>query len=151
MNIKKKSNRLKNADDDTWKMQMASYYGWLKHCDGKNLLKTIKGDRMIEYKKLSEKRPRPSWFDVPKEQRESIMALCESGREIVFCDYMEVEIKKEKKVVVKYIYADENCDNPTFHTFITKSAVIMDRLSNDKELMPFSARIIKKKNYMCYE
>ncbi|MBR6266352.1 MAG: RNA-directed DNA polymerase [Bacteroidales bacterium] len=151
MNIKKKSNHLKNADDDTWKMQMASYYGWLKHCDGKNLLKTIKGDRMIEYKKLSEKRPRPSWFDVPKEQRKSIMALCESGREIVFIDYMDVEIKKEKKVVVKYIYADENCDNPTFHTFITKSAVIMDRLSNDKELMPFSARIIKKKNYMCYE
>lgn len=153
LNMIRKARKLDalGVDDEEWKRQMSSYYGWIKHSNSKNLWKKLKGNRMIEFKKYSEVRPRETWFDVPKEQRESIMALCESGREIVFIDYMEVEIKKEKKVVVKDIYADENCDNPTFHTFITKSAVIMDRLSNDKELMPFSAKIVKKKKYLCYE
>ncbi len=102
-NIKKKVNQLKNADDETWKNQMASYYGWLKHCDGKNLLKTIIGNRMIEYRKLKDIRHDNDWLGVSKENRESILKLAENGREIIILDYLDVEIKNEKKVAVKYI------------------------------------------------
>lgn len=106
---------------------------------------------MIEFKKLSDMKPKETWFDVPKENRISVVDLEKEGRNIIFIDYMLVTIKNEEKAVVKFIYEDENCDNPTYHLFITRSGVIMDRLANDKELMPFSARIIKKKKYLAYE
>lgn len=153
LNMIRKTRKLDalGVSDEEWKRQMASYYGWIKHSNSRNLWKKLKGNRMIEFKKYSEVRPRETWFDVPKENRVSIVDLEKNGRNIIFLDYMLVTIKKEEKMVVKFIYEDENCDNPTYHLFITKSGVIMDRLERDKELMPFSAKIVKKKKYLAYE
>lgn len=153
LNMIRKARKLDEmgVDDEEWKQQMASYYGWIKHSNSRNLWKKLKGNRMIEFKKLSDMKPKETWFDVPKENRISVVDLEKEGRNIIFIDYMLVTIKNEEKAVVKFIYEDENCDNPTYHLFITRSGVIMDRLANDKELMPFSARIIKKKKYLAYE
>lgn len=153
LNIIHKARKLdeKGVSDEEWKQKMAGYYGWIKHSDSRNLWNKIKGNRMIEFKRLSEIRHYDTWFDIPKENRVSIVDLEKSGRNIIFLDYQVVQIKCEDKVVVKFIYEDENCDNPTYHLFITKSSVIMDRLQNDKEIMPFSAKIVKKKKYLAYE
>ena len=152
-NMKRKAKRFSNADDKTWGIQMASYYGWIKYGNCKNLWKRLKDNRMIEYRKLSKIRNYDTWFDVPKENRVSVRELCDSARSIIFIDYILQEIKGVEKAIVKFIYEDENCDNPTFHVFITNSGVIKDRLKNDKEsgYMPFAAVVKKKKGYLCYE
>lgn len=68
--------------------------------------------------------------------------------DIIFFEYLFVNIKGEDKVVVKFAYPEAPED---YHSFITRSSVIMDRLPKDKEKMPFIAQIKPIKNYTAYE
>lgn len=98
------------------------------------------------FRKLSDIKQETNWFGLPKEKRISITELY--NKEIIFFDYLQIVIKNEDKIIVKFAYVDNPDD---FYCFITKSIVIKDRLSKDKEVMPFIAQIKKIKNYVAYE
>lgn len=142
----------KKVDDIEFKRKTASHYGWCKHADCRNLLKTTFKDRIslygnqMEYKRLSELRPTEKWFGLEKTKRVSITSLFDL--DIIIFTFIFAMIKGEEKTIVKFAYP-ENSDE--FHYFITRSDVIKDRLERDKELMPFVAEIKQIKNYTAYE
>lgn len=51
--FKRKVAKYKNSTDDVYKSRIASYYGWLIHCDATHLLKTIIGEMYYGFKKHS--------------------------------------------------------------------------------------------------
>ena len=140
------------VDDATLKLKTASHFGWAKHANCRNLLRTTFGDKIylyeknMEIKRLSEIRGLDNWFGVPKEKRISIKDLF--NKEIIFFDFLITTIKNESKVVVKFAFVDNPDD---FHIFITRSDVMKDRLERDKDVMPFIATIKQIKNYTAYE
>lgn len=144
-NMKKKSKLIKNLDEKAWKQQMASYYGWCKHADCKHLTQVVFGNKnhlfnkMGEYKKLSEIKESINFFGLPKDKRISILNLV--GVEIVILDYLEVSIKGEKKIAVKFCYADNDDEN---YLFITRSETIKDKLEKDQQYFPCIITIIEK-------
>lgn len=152
-NMQKRADYLiaNNVSDEEFKRQFASYFGWAKHADTRNLLrKTLKHkfylfEQDMELKKLSDLKA-AKWFGLKKEDRVSIQQLV--GREIAFFEYMLQTIRGEEKAVVKFAYPDAP---DRFQYFITRSDVIKDRLEKDKEFMPFVATVKKVKNYMAYE
>lgn len=142
----------KGVDDILFKQKTASHFGWAKHANCRNLLRTTFGDKIylyeknMEIKRLSEIRGLDNWFGVPKEKRISIKDLF--NKEIIFFDFLITTIKNESKVVVKFAFVDNPDD---FHIFITRSDVMKDRLERDKDVMPFIATIKQIKNYTAYE
>lgn len=50
--MKQKIKMLKGVDDMIFKTQMASHYGWAKHCNAKNLLTKTMGERAKLYEKI---------------------------------------------------------------------------------------------------
>lgn len=144
--------RKRNATDEEIKRKTASHFGWCKHANCRNLLRSTFKDKIylykhnMEIKRLSEIKELKNWFGLGKEKRVSIESLF--GVEIAFFDHIVTPIKGEPKIIVKFAYPDHADD---FHYFITRSDVIMDRIEKDKELMPFIATIKKIKNYTSYE
>lgn len=142
----------KGADDILFKQKTASHFGWCKHADCRNLLRTTLQDKIVlyeknmEFKRLSEIREAENWFGLPKEKRVSIKSLFEV--DIVFFEHLVTTIKGETKVVVKFAFPDSPED---YRYFITRSDVMMDRLERDKDVMPFVATIKQIKNYTAYE
>lgn len=140
------------VDDATFKRQMASHFGWCKHGDCRNLLRTTMKDKIylfegnMEYKRLSEIREAENWFGLPKSKRVSIKDLFE--KDVVFFDFLTATIRGEEKIVVKFGYPDNPED---YHMFITRSDVMKSRLERDKDVMPFVATIKQVKNYTAYE
>lgn len=47
-NIKRKTKRCKDLDDESFKQQMASYWGWCKYADAMHLIKSIWSDSQIK-------------------------------------------------------------------------------------------------------
>ena len=94
---------------------------------------------MGEYKKLSEIKESINFFGLPKDKRISILNLV--GVEIVILDYLEVSIKGEKKIAVKFSYADNDDEN---YLFITRSETIKDKLEKDQQYFPCIITIIEK-------
>ena len=140
------------VDDKVFKRKMASYFGWCKHANCRNLLRVTLKDKIylfehnMEFKRLSELKESENWFGLSKEKRVSIKTLFD--KDIVFFDYMTVNIKGEEKVVVKFAYPESPED---YMSFITRSEVMKDRLAKDKDKMPFIAQIKQIKNYTAYE
>lgn len=144
--------RKKGASDEEFKRKTASHFGWCKHANCRHLLQVVLDDKLylyehnMEFKRLSELKESENWFGLPKEKRVSIKTLFD--KDIVFFDYMTVNIKGEEKVVVKFAYPDTPED---YMSFITRSEVMKDRLAKDKDKMPFIAQIKQIKNYTAYE
>lgn len=142
----------KGVDDEEFKRKTASHFGWCKHANCRHLFKTALGDKLylyehnMEFKRLSELRESENWFGLSKDKRVSIKTLFD--KDIVFFDYMTVNIKGEEKVVVKFAYPESPED---YMSFITRSEVMKDRLAKDKDKMPFIAQIKQIKNYTAYE
>lgn len=141
------------ADDATIKRKMASYYGWCKWADARHLFRTSMGEKyyifknnMEQYKKLSAIKAEANWFGLPREARVSIRDLV--GKEIIFFEYQNVTIKGENKVAVKFAYPEDDTEK---HFFLTRSEVIMDRLAQNEELMPFVATVKNDKKYFYFE
>lgn len=140
------------VDDATFKRQLASHFGWCKHGDCRNLLRTTLKDKIIlfeknmEYKRLSEIRESENWFGLPKSKRVSIKELFD--KDVVFFDFLTATIRGEEKVVVKFGFPDNPED---YHMFITRSDVMKSRLERDRDVMPFVATIKQVKNYTAYE
>ena len=140
------------VDDATFKRKLASHFGWCKHGDCRNLLRTTLKDKIylfennMEYKRLSEIRVTENWFGLPKDKRVSIKDLYD--KDVVFFDFLTTTIRGEEKLVVKFGYPDNPED---YRMFITKSGVMKSRLERDKDVMPFVATIKQIKNYVAYE
>lgn len=140
------------ADDKLFKQKTASHFGWCKHGDCRNLLRTTFKDKIylyeksMEFKRLSEIKESENWFGLAKDRRISIESLY--NVDVIFFEYLITTIRNETKAVVKFAFADKPED---FHFFITRSDVMRDRLERDKELMPFIVTIKKVKNYIAYE
>ena len=94
---------------------------------------------------LKEKRKQDFWGLTDKD-RVSVMKLIDHA--ICIYDFKTITIRGEQKVVVKFSFEETDKD---FHTFISGSEVIMDRLERDKADLPFAATIRQKKKYLCYE
>lgn len=149
LHMKRKSNRIdrRNGDDATWLDGMAAFWGWCKIGDCKHLWKTLKKQRIMEYKRLSEIKTAEFGVGLPKEKRISINDLID--KEIIFFEYKKEMIKGEEKVVVKFAFPEAETD---FHYFITKSEPVKDRLCRNEANLPFIATIKKKNDkYTCFE
>lgn len=140
------------ADDETFKKQTASYFGWCKHANCRHLFRTAIGEKYylyrknMEYKKLSDIQAEANWFGLPRDARVSIKELV--GKEIVFFEYQDVTIKGEAKVAVKFAYPENDSEA---HFFLTRSEVMKDRLAKTADLMPFVATVKNDKNYYYFE
>lgn len=95
-------------------------------------------------KRLSEIKAEPYW-GLGKDKRVSINDLID--KDIIFYDYKPLHDDKTK-VIVKFSYEETESD---FHTFITSSEVIADRLSKDRDKLPFIAAVKRRKKYTYYE
>lgn len=142
----------KGVSDEEFKRKTASYFGWCKHANCINLLRTTFNEKLnlyknnMEFKRLSQIRDAENWFGLPKDKRVSIESLFNA--DIIFFEHLITTIKGETKVVVKFAFPDSPED---YRYFITRSDVIRDRLERDKDVMPFIATIKKIKNYTAYE
>ncbi len=154
LNMQRNVRRLlkQNVNDAVFKRKTASHFGWCKHADCRNLLKTTFKDKYelykmnMEFKRLSEIKDANNWFALPREVRVSIETLI--GKDIAILEYIERRIRGEDKIVVKFVFPEE----PTFERyFITRSEVVKDRLFRDKEHLPFVVTMKKVKGYYAYE
>jgi hypothetical protein len=147
-----------NVPNKVYKQQMASYYGWCSHANARHLLQRTMGDKLnlyMKYKRLSDIKPKQLFFGLPKEKFISITTL--SDVEVLFLEVLNCTIKTEPKIAIRFCLCTEISDEPaeqelaehSYYT-ITRSAVMADRLSQDKGLMPFAATIRQKK-YTYYE
>lgn len=141
-----------DVSDQYFKRKLAGYFGWCKHINARNLFRKSLGDKYyifknnMEYKKLSEIKAEENWFGLPRDARVSIKDLV--GQEIIFFEYKEVTIRDENKVAVKFAYPKNDKEE---HFFLTRSAVIMDRLAKNKESLPFVATLKNDKKYFYFE
>lgn len=141
-----------NVSDAYFKRKTASHFGWCIHANCRNLLRKTFDNKLYLYQhrmeipRLSKLKEAKNWFGLSKQKRISIEQLYEI--EIAFFDFIETSIKGETKVVVKFAYPIFPED---YHYFITRSDVMRDRLTKDKELMPFIASIRRVKKYIGYE
>lgn len=158
--IKRRHNELerRNVDDITYKRMMAPYFGWVIHSNSLHLFRKTLGERIrlfenniMKYQRLKEKKTRQNWFQLPKESRISICDL--TGKEIIIFESQEVEIYNERKCAFRFAFPDHEDD---MHYAITRSSVIMDRLTKDAGECPAIVKVIEKKSadgrkYVCYE
>jgi len=151
--MKRKSLRVdrRNGTDEDWLTALAPYWGWCKIADCKHLWKTLKKERIMEYKRLSEIKTSNFGFGLPKELRISINDLI--GKDIIFFGWKEVVVKGDNKIEVKFAFPENDAD---IRYFLTNSRIIRERLQNieDKDF-PFVATVKKKTgkqgSYMCFE
>ena len=153
-NMKRKARRVTHLEGTEWKRQMASYHGWCTHADCKNLMRKTFGERYklfdMEYKRLSDKKQQENFFGLPKESRMSIRELV--GKDIVLLDYMDVTIRGEPKIAVKFCFPEDE----ESRLFLTRSETLRDKITRDKEYMPCVVAICEKtnkagRNYYTYE
>jgi len=152
--MQRNANRLrrKNVNDEEFKRKFASHFGWCKHADCRNLLRKTLKDKLyifednMKIKRLSEIKEANNWFALPKGSRVSIEKLFDT--DLIFLEYIDITIKLEPKVAVKFAHSD-NADKHLY--FITRSDVMKDRLSQDKDHFPFIAQLKRVKNYTAYE
>ena len=151
-NMKRSIRKWWNADDATFKRKLASHFGWCKHADCRHLVRTAFGEKYyifaknMEYKKLADIRRHELWFGLPKTSRISIRAL--EDKEIIFFEYKRVTVKGEEKVAVRFAFPDNEQE---MHLFLTRSAVVLDRLEKAVDNLPFIATIKHDKNYYYFE
>lgn len=154
INMQRKVRKIehKGVCNEDFKRLTASYFGWCKHADCRNLLRKTFGQRFnlyeknMEFKRLKDIRDSENWFGLSREKRVSIQSLY--NVDIIFFEHLITTIKNETKAVVKFSYPDKPED---YHYFITRSDVIRDRLERDKDVMPFIATIKQKDKYTAYE
>lgn len=150
--MKRSIRRWRNADDATFKRKLASHFGWCKHADCRHLVRTAFGERYyifaknMEYKKLADIRRHELWFGLPKTARISIRAL--EDQEIIFFEFKRVTVRGEEKVAVRFAFPDNEQE---MHLFLTRSAVVLDRLEKAADNLPFIATIKHDKNYYYFE
>lgn len=142
----------RNASDELFKQKTASHFGWCKHANCRNLMRTTFKTKYelyrskMEFKRLSEKKEAENWFSLPRDARLSIEDLMD--KDIAILDFTNAKIRGEDKVVVKFVFPEMS---ESQHYFITRSEVIKDRLERDKEHLPFVVTLKKVKGYFAYE
>lgn len=152
-NMKRKARRVYYLEGTEWKRQMASYHGWCTHGDCKHLMRKTFGnkyDLFMEYKRLSEKKQQENFFGLPKESRVSIRDLV--NKDVVMVEYMDVTIRGEPKMAVKFCFPDD--ESPRL--FLTRSETLRDKINRDRDYMPCVVTILERTNkagrkYYTYE
>lgn len=152
-NMKRKARRVAHLEGAEWKRQMASYHGWCTHGDCKHLMRKTFGnkyDLFMEYKRLSEKKQQDNFFGLPKESRVSIRDLVD--KDVVMVEYMDVTIRGEPKMAVKFCFPDS--EEPRL--FLTRSETLRDKITRDRDYMPCVVTILERTNkagrgYYTYE
>lgn len=170
MRMKRRARQLErmNVDDEYWKQQMASYFGWCKHARCRNLMRKTFGERYKLFEKNMQtfkdiKGSEIGEFGIPKKDRVSVTAL--EGVVICFDDAQIVQIKSEdektgeevtkEKLAVKFRYAATDKDGNNEPTgaslyFISGSPSLRDRLLKVRSSMPFIGTIVKHGNRKKY-
>lgn len=151
------------VDDDYWKQQMASHYGWCKHACCRNLMRKTFGKRyelfvnnMQTFKDI--KGSEIGEFGIPKVDRISVTELI--GTPICFDDAKIVQISSKdeetgeeivkEKLAVKFRHAENNEPVGVESYFISGSPSLRDRLLKVRGSMPFIGTIVKHGNRKKY-
>ena len=152
-----------HVDDDYWKQQMASYFGWCKHACCRNIMRKTFGERYKLFEKNMQtfkdiKGSEIGEFGIAKKDRVSVTTLigvpiCFDDARIVLITSVDEktgeEISKEK-VAVKFRYAEDNepVGEPTY--FISGSPSLKDRATKAQHAMPFIGTIVQHGNRKKY-
>lgn len=137
----------KGLGDPEIKQKIASYWGWCKHGNCRGLVKKILGNKIelfkdMEFKRIGDIKAESNWFGLPRTARVSINDLMD--KDIIVHAFLKTEIGGQDKIVVKYSTEDSPEE---YHYFMTRSEVLLDRLTKDQEHMPFLATMRRKKYY----
>ena len=144
--IKKKAKQIKDLNGNSWKQQMASYYGWCMHADCKNFMRKTFGlnkyNLFMEnnYKRLKDIQKDNNFFGLPRESRVSITELID--RDIVLFEYQEVTIRGESKLAVRFKYPDD--EEKKDYLFLTKSNVLKEKIIKNSDNFPAIVTILEK-------
>ena len=81
-----------------------------------------------------------------------MMVVSVVGKDIVLLDYMDVTIRGEPKIAVKFCFPEDE----ESRLFLTRSETLRDKITRDKEYMPCVVAICEKtnkagRNYYTYE
>ena len=156
------------VDDEYWKQQMASYYGWCKHARCTHLMRTIFGERYKLFEKNMQtfkdiKGSEIGEFGIPKKNRVSVTLLI--GKPICFDDAKKVIMKdtdpktgeeiETEKIAIKFRYVDANNEPTGDATYmISGSPSLKDRSTKAQPQMPFIGTIVehgRNKKYYAIE
>lgn len=157
------------VDDEYWKQQMASYYGWCKHARCTHLMRTIFGERYKLFEEINMqtfkdiKGSEIGEFGIPKKNRVSVTLLI--GKPICFDDAKTVIMKdtdpktgeeiETEKVAIKFRYVDANNEPTGDATYmISGSPSLKDRSTKAQPQMPFVGTIVehgRNKKYYAIE
>ncbi len=160
-NMKRRVKQLNagNVSDETFRQQMASHYGWCTHGDCRHLLVKTFGERLKIYnkkvKRLSEVRPR-KYFGMEKERFISITDLVD--KDLAVLEVADISVGGIDKVALRIALLPSGVDVATWdptedeqNYTITRSEVVRDRLSRDRELIPMVITMRRRGKYFCYD
>ena len=156
------------VDDDYWKQQIASYYGWCKHARCKHLMRMTFGERYKLFEEINMqtfkdiKGSEAGEFGIPKKDRVSVTELV--GKPICFEDAVITQIKSvdpntdeeviKEKLAVKFRYSENNEPVGASTYFISGSPSLRDRALKVRGSMPFIGTIVQhgsRKKYYAIE
>ena len=147
-----------NVDDDYWKQQMASYFGWCKHARCRNLMRKTFGERyklfeknMQTFKDIKEKET--GEFGLPRKSRVSVtelfnVSICFDDAKIVLIKTKDERTGEEvvkEKIAIKFRYADGNEPTDDVAYLISGSETLKDRAIAAQPQMPFIGTIVERK------
>lgn len=166
MRMKHRARQLERmkVDDEYWKQQMASHFGWCKHASCKHLMRKTFGERYKLFEKNMQtfkdiKGSEIGEFGIPKENRVSVTLLI--GKPICFDDAKKIIIKEidpktgeeieKEKVAIKFRYIDETNEPTGDATYlISGSPSLKDRATKVQSSMPFIGTIVEHGNRKKY-
>lgn len=156
------------VDDDYWKQQIASYYGWCKHARCKHLMRMTFGERYKLFEEINMqtfkdiKGSEAGEFGIPKKDRVSVTELV--GKPICFEDAVITQIKSvdpntdeeviKEKLAVKFRYSENDEPVGASTYFISGSPSLRDRALKVRGSMPFIGTIVQhgsRKKYYAIE
>ena len=143
-----------NVSDEYWKQQMASYFGWCKHANCRNLMRKTFGERYKLFEKNMNtfqdvKANEIGEFGLKRNTRVSIKSIedkviCIDDAKIaiiVSIDKDTGEEIKTEKLAVKFRHVENNEPVGEYAYFISGSESLKDRALKAQHAMPFIGTI----------
>lgn len=148
INIKRKDRELRKANvpDKEYKQQMASYWGWIKYCNGLHFWKSVLKDKIYLFEKEINKMKH--FQDIAQNEDkeyneyegEAISITKLVNEPITILSFKEIELKGKDKIIAQIEHNGEK------KYFFTAAGRVIDLLKKYKEDLPFRATIIERYN-----
>ena len=147
-----------HLSDDEWKQQMASYFGWCKHAQCKNLMRKTFGERYKLFEKNMQtfkdiKQNEAGEFGLSKKDRVSVLdvldtPICFDDAKVVLKksrdDKTGEEVMKEK-IAIKFRHVEDGEPIGDAIYLISGSDSLRDRAVAAQPSMPFIGTIVEKR------